>query len=593
MKNFQLVSDFTGYSAKKDITNVDPRFLIVGSQNVLVNDGEKISSRYGYTLDGSTNSALTPITAAYDWNTSTGVERNTRAYEGELEYRYVDSAGTVTWRRLANGFGTATKFRFAEWWSSAEGKDLLLMVNGTNSIRMWSGGIAVLLSSTANTLTKTGTTTWGEERFLIAGTRQVVINGTTYTYTGGEGTTTLTGVTPSPAAEPTLSIVHQALVTSAATPASGFSNDLIAVNKNQVYVGDDARRDVYVSKNSSYTDYTFTANRLPGEGALLTLDSATVGFKVQEDAMYITAGKNDWYQVTFALSSDNTKEAMSILKLKSGTRGAAQSQELIGAIKNSIIFVSNEPTLDTLGRVEQINTPQSRPLSDPIKDDFQDYDFTNGDVKYFRNQTFIAVPVEGKVLIYDHENGYWQPPQIMGIRRFAIIGGELYGHSSSTPETYKIFDPAALTDNGNPINSVAVFAYRNFGKRAWKKRFDEYYNEGYLMGNTVLSVTYNYDFGGFSGVKNKDIDGSNTAILFNVSPDGSFGQNPLGHSPLGGVPEEVSDLTKFRDIHTFSKVAFYEYSVTYSSNEEGFFWQLLAQGPNTLSSTTDSVPIKT
>jgi len=53
-------------------------------------------------------------------------------------------------------------------------------------------------SSTAVTITKQGAPTWAAAGFDTAG--QVVIDAITYTYTGGSGTTTLTGVTPDPTA---------------------------------------------------------------------------------------------------------------------------------------------------------------------------------------------------------------------------------------------------------------------------------------------------------------------------------------------------------------------------------------------------------
>jgi len=595
MSKFSLVQNFLGYQNKKDVSNTDPRYLIVGSHDVLVNDGEKISSRDGYTIDGQENPALTPIQSSYDWNTSTGVERNLRAYEGELEYRYVDSTGTVTWRRLVNGWGTSVNFRYAEWWSTAEAKDLLLIVNGDPNIYMWSGAVTTFASATANTITKQGTSTWAEDRFLVAGTRTVIIDGITYTYTGGEGTTTLTGVTPDPTTggHSVGDIIHQGLRTTANTPSASVDNDVIIVHKNQLYLADSTRRDLYVSTTTDYTDFTTIASpRIPGNAALLTLDSAVVGLAVQEDAVYVTAGKNDWYQINFTLSSDNLKEAITVQKLKSGTQQAAQSQEMIGNIKNSIIFISNEPTLDTLGRIENIITPQSVPISDPIKIDFDGYDFTNAHVKYFRNQTFVALPAESLVLIYDHESGYWQPPQTLPIRRLAIIGGEIYGHCSAVPETYKLFDPTVQTDNGNPINHVAVFAYRNFGKRYQKKNFNEYYTEGYIGGSTIITATYKYDFGGFSNILSKNIDASDTGIIFSTTTDGSLGKVPLGHSPLGSITDSVSGLPKFRIIHSLAKTAFYEYTVEYSTDEEGYQWQILAQGANAAESTSDAIEIK-
>lgn len=596
MTNFKLVENFLGYQTKKDVTNVDARYLVAGSQNVLVNDGEKIVTRKGYSLDGDASAVLTPIESSYDWDTSTNVTRNLRAFDDELQYRYVASDGTVTWRKLADGF-TSALFQFDSWWNTTEKKDVLLFVNGSPNVYSWYGGITTLASSTVNTLTKEGSTTWAQERFLTAGTRQVVIDGITYTYTGGENTTTLTGVTPDPTAgaHAVGAVVHQAIATDANTVGSGFDISLVKVLKNQAYFGDLENRDVYISKNTDFTDFAFSNPRVPGEGMLLTLDSVPTGFEIQEDAMYISGGKNDWYQVVFTLSADNTSEAITIEKLKSGSQQAAQSQNLIAKIKNSVIFISNEPTLDTLGRIENVDTPQSVPLSDPIENTFTNYDFTGGQIKYHKNVVYIALPIEGIVLMYDLQNQYWQPPQTLPVSCFSVIDGNLYGHSSSVAETYKLFDSETRSDNANPINFIAKFAYRNMGERDKRKRFDEYYHEGYITLNSEINVTYLFDYQGSATTFDKTIDPDETNILFGSSPDVSLGTAPLGSQPLGTSLDETDPLTKFRTIHTLDKqgTSHFEYQVEYSSNEEDYEWHILAQGPNSLLSTSAKVDIKT
>lgn len=595
MKDFSLIKEYLGYQSKKDITNADPRYLAQGSQNVLINDGEKVSSRDGISLDGAAGTAGLSIIGSYDWNTSTGVERNLRCRADKIQYRYV-SGGVTTWVDLATGFA-ATKWGFGEWWSATELLDFLLIVNGDSSIRMWSGAITTVASVTAATITKQGTNTWALDRFLKNGVRQVIINSITYTYTGGEGTLVLTGVTP----DPTLGsitagmVAVQALFTTASSPGATYQNDMLVVHKNQAYIASATQRTVYVSKNSSYTDFTFTAlGRLPGEGAFMTFDGAISGLTTQEDAVYISAGKDNWFQTQFTVSSDNTKENLTFIKLKSGPQQAAKNHSLIWKIKNSVVYVSNEPTFDTLGRVENISTPQSKPISDPIKYEFISYDFTNGHGVYWRNQSVIALPAESLLLIYDHENGYWQPPQTIQVNRLAIIGGELYGHASALDETYRLFDPEVQSDLGNPISSIASFTYNNYGNRTWQKRFDEYFWEGLATLATQLYAGYKYDFGGSTQfIEDKLIDLSEPRIQFFTATDGSLGKFSLGKNPIGSVTDSVSNLPKFRTIHTMNKAAFYEMSVYLYSSEVGFKWQILAHGPNAMLSTADNVTIKT
>jgi hypothetical protein len=594
MIKYQVIDKFLGYQNKKDITNCDPRMMIKGSQNVMVVDSDQVAIREGYTLDGDASVALTPVISSYDWNTSTGVERNFRSYEssdlGVLQVRYVDDDDVVTYKTIKSDFARG-ELNFAEWWSSAEAKDLLLIVDGSASVFMWSGGMTTYASATTNTLTKEGTSTWAEDRFLVAGTRQVTIGATTYTYTGGEGTTTLTGVTPDPTAggHTAGDFVFQTIRASASTPAAGLNNDLIFTLNNYVYR---TRRDVNVSKNTDYTSFTFSSPRLPGEGALLTMDSPISGFIDQEKALYIAGSADDWYQTVFTLSSDLTKERLDIEKLKSGPGQGAFAQESIGKIKNSVLYFNNEKAIDTLGRIEQINTPQALPISDPIKLELIGYDTTIAPhIKYYRNQTFVLFPSESKMLIYDHNRGFWQPPQIIPGRRLAIIDGELYVHSNAVLETYKLFD--GYNDNNNPIDARAVFAYRNYGSRTQQKSMDEWYTEGYISANATLTLTHNYDYGGFTSVRSYEISGStNPDLLFSPVDDVSLGKNPLGSEPLGSTVTEPEELSKFRVINAFRKEDFYEVNYMYSSNDVDYQWKLLAAGGNARMSTAQSVSIK-
>lgn len=583
------MSEFKGYKNKRDITNLEPGVLVSGSQNVISQDGDTVGPRLGYTIYGAANPALTPIISSYEWKNYLGNEWPIRTFSTKVQFAY-----SGTWYDLLTGISTAdTKFQFAEFWDTTEVQDVLLMVNGESNVKEWSGGVTTFASATVNTITKEGTTTWAESGFYTASTRSVIINGTTYAYTGGEGTTTLTGVTPDPtlAGHAVGSVVYQAVRTTANSAITSLpatqTNDLIGVLNNQVYYGSLTRRDIYVSKQNNYKDCSFSSPRVPGEGSLLTLDATTVAFAPQEEFMYVTSGQDYWYQIVNQLSADLTKETLVVKRLKSETKGAAKSQYAIGYIKNSIVFVSNEPTLDTLGRVEQIATPQSVPLSDPIKTDFDSYDLSNLHVKYFKNNIYIALPAENKLLIYNLSKRFWEAPQVLPVRRLAIIGGELYFHSNAVPETYKLFD--GTSDNGKAMEAIAKFSYQNYGDRAWQKRFDEWYTEGYISANTTLTRRLYYDYEGFGQIQSQDIEGDDNSIILTTS-SGSLGKLSLGKGNLGGGGS--NDFPKFRVIHTMINSDFYEVQVEYSSNDIDQRWSLISFGPDVRESSADNVAIK-
>jgi len=596
---YSIESDFKkGYWNKPDQTNIPPGILVEGSQNVLINEGERVSIRKGYTLDGQEGTGVVAdaIGSSFDWIRHLGDERNLRAYDDELEYRYVAADGTVSWRRLANSF-TSDAFNFAVYWDNSELIERLLMVNGTSNIFDWSGGVTTVASVTANTITVAGTSTWAQLGFYTTGTRAVTINGVSYAYTGGDGTTTLTGVTPDPLAGGVVAgdIAHQTLRTTAnsamtSIPAA-LANAVIEVLNNQVYVGSLTNNQVYVSKQNSFTDYSFSTPRLPGEGALLTLDAPPVGFVAQEEFMYISSGQDFWFKIGYQLSSDNTKEAVNIQRLKTTVQQGAQSQALISKVKNNVFFVSFEPTLDTLGRVELVQTPQTENISDLIEKDFNSYDFTGGSSKYYRNFMYIAVPAEGLVRMFNQSVGRWEAPQILPISRFAIIGGELYGHSSQTNETYKLF--SGYNDNGNPIAAVARFSYMNGGKRANKKHMTEWYSEGYISTNTTLTLTIRREYKGAQGIASLPIDGSDSSIIFDLTSDGSLGKKSLGKRSLAGrgATDDESLPPKFRQVNGLTGEDFWEMQPEYSSNDVDQRWEILAFGSDMTGSTAKNSEI--
>lgn len=587
MKKFKLVDRFSGYSNKKDATNIGSTFMIAGSKNVFINDGEKVAVRPGFTLFGAENATLEPIESGHVFRTSRGLEIPMRSYDDNLEY-YYDGA----WRLLSSGWSSvAFSFTPEAWWDNTEKAGLQIFVNGTPNLYAWNGAIAEIDSTTANTITKTGTTTWAEEGFFVSGNKTVVINGTEYAYTGGESTTTLTGVTPDPTGEADGSIVIQKVITTANQPSATLDNDIVTILNNQIYVAATDQHLVWVSKALDYKDFTGSTPREVGDGEVLTLEGPITAMYAQEKDVYVSAGNDLWYQTVFTSAADLLSETLTIDRLKTGPQQAALSQSSTGKIKNDILFLSKEPTLDTLGRIIDTEKPQSIPISDEIKTLMDSLDITqNPHMIYYKYKSYITFPSSSIVLVYDWEHKFWNPPWTMGISKFFIYNDELYGHSSRVTETYKLLD--GKSDNDQPIEAVAKFAYRNYGNRTQQKEFDEYYIEGYISGNTIIDMEFLSDYEGATGVTKKSIDATDQTILFQPSQDVSLGKASLGKEPLGSSVLSLEDKIKFRVIKTVAKQDFYEHSVIFSSNETDSEWELLAHGPNATYSTVDNIHIK-
>ncbi len=576
-RNFQytLENSFISYRSKPDKTNAPRRTLVSPSQNVLINDGEKVITRAGYSLDGVANASITPIESGFTWNTSRGTERVLRGYDDELEVRFVDVDSNVTYERIASGWSDVD-FSFATWWDTGENLEVLLFVVGDDNIYEWSGGTAELSSANANTITKKGTPTWAQAGFYTTGNKIVIINGTEYTYTGGETTTTLTGVTPNPSAEAAGSPMIQKIVTNANQPAANVVNDQIAVLNNQLYVIDETSNEVSISANDDYTDFTFSSPRVPGEGELLVLDAPGRAAIPLDQDMLIADISDSWYRTSFEQITVSTtlQETLSVKKLRTGKGKGLKGRDLVANIGNAIAFISNDNTLEAIERAEQLELITTTNLSDPIKPDFDAEDFTNGHVFSHKNRIYIASPVNSKTYILEFRQTdeglkrFWQPPQILPIRRFVTVSDDIYGHSSAVPETYRLFD--GTSDNDKPFFMRAAFSYNSFGERALLKSLDEWFTEGYISSNAQLELKLNFELDGIAQQLSVTIVGGDSDILFESEVSIALGDAPLGDEPLGITDTLATQQPKFRHIFPFAPKDFFEIQAEVINEWSGF-----------------------
>lgn len=682
---YALTVDPLAYVAKPDVTNTDPRNLIRGSLNMLINDQDKVVTRFGYSVYGAEATFdAAPILGSFDWPTSTDAEYMLRSYidpdtpnSGTMEFVYAGS-----WIALVSGLSSGN-MEGTKWWDDQEKLDVALLCNGTPHVYEWSGGVATIASVTANTITKSGTDTWAQSRFYFAGNivaqttiafvnsnpdtitdsangfiiagfrpgqritvtgsasnngtftvravtagtltliatdsltaeaagaavtiraiRQVTVPGKgTFTYTGGEGTTTLTGVTPDPSAAGVVAgdIGHQEPRTHVNVVSDSFNINDIDALYNQVYYLSVVRQDVFISDNQNIFDFVPSSPRLPGEGEVITLDGSGRCLESQEKVMYIGSGQDDVFEVEFILSADLINETIRPTKLQTSRLQGPLGPGAMGKAKNYIVYSSNEPVFNLLGRIENITTPQSEPISDSIKRDFNRYDLTSFPIHtgFWRDSSYIAIPAEGVVILYNWDRENWQPPQLIPVSRFSVYQGWLYGHSSISNETYKLFDPNTNTDRfidddniGNNILFRARFAYNSFTNKTYgrmnPKNFTSYFTEGYISANTVITMRHWFDYKGASGVQEYLIDGSDECILFkSVDDDNSLGKHALGKQPLGSIffeddaDQETLGIYKFRQIDT-SNVDddFFELLVEYESESEAAYFEILAHGPD-------------
>lgn len=606
MKNFSLAEETLGYVTSPDKTNTDKRFLVAGSQNVLIDYQKKYKTRAGYLRLGPENTALTENRNAWTWNTSTGSELPQKFYDDELEVYLttVDGVQIDAWTRVAQGWSTTNKLRAATWFDATENIDLQIMVQGDANLYEWNGAITVVDSVTVNTITKKGTTTWAQNRAYTSRNKifTCVRTSTDYTYTGGESTTTLTGVASTVGLLPG-DILVQKIVTNSNKPLSGYTNDIIYDFENQICIGSYSNEEVYISKNTSFTDFAFSSPRAAGEGALLTLTDPTRAIKSLGSLLLIFSGLSTIFKVEFeqlAVGSTLT-ETIKVKKLDVGVNQGALNQECVIAIGNMLAYLTNEVAVRTIESPDDLTGINPKTLSNPIKPDFDaenwDPDATYG--TWYKNILIFTAGATSRMYMLNYVQDadgdlkrFWNPPQILPVGPMSIInsgdGPMLHGHSNSVPESYLLFygQSDGQYDNMNvadklPINAIAACAYNSFGNRAWQKNFDEYFIEGEATFNTNdLLLTINYDFSGATQQLERTIDGSDLSILEGVIDFNSLAQQSLGINPLGGLLNPPSDTRKFRVVFEIAKEDFYQIQAIFSTNDVDRYWAITAHGPN-------------
>lgn len=437
-----------------------------------------------------------------------------------------------------------------------------------------------------------GSPTWATSRFLTTGTRKITYLGVDYIYTGGETTDTLTGLTAFPAVtlgDP----VWQTPITLAnpgAIPAS-FKQDLIGVQLNQLILASTKSQDVYISSTLDYTNFTLTSPRAPADPAHVTMDNyATCIVPIDNlgqttSSLMFGGGTSEFFQLSYQTSQDNISELVRMVKLKTAFGSGLISKNAICPIKDATVYISREPAMDTLANV-QAQDARDVPISDPIKDDFDGYDFTDAHAVYWKRAVYVALPAEGIVLIFDLMRHLWQPPQTMPISRFSIINDLLYGHSSVTNETYQLF--VGTNDNGVFIPQRARFAYNNGGRRDRLKNMDSYWTDGYITENGDLQMKMNLGFAGSVAKKVMHILGSDNAVTLPQSGS-PMGSEPMGSVPLGGANldepnglegENGATLLRFWQDDTMDQYDYTEFYVEYDMDTLDGQFAIVSHGCN-------------
>lgn len=456
--------------------------------------------------------------------------------------------------------------------------------------------------------------------FTLSTSRGVTIDGNNFYYTGGETTGTLTGLilNPTGIVNPG-DLAIQTVRWNRPVFLATTEIDLIEQYQNYVFYGSNSSQTVNMSESNDFTQDIQNSPRIPGDGAQFNLTAAPTAFAPTEGNMWISCGKDDWFEIVFTQTTTSqtagdltvsvVTETVTTTKLKTSPGEAAVGQGAVFRVRDGVSFLSFEKAIEQLLQLQVVPRPTAAPISDDIKDDLDSYDVTGAQGVYFERNLWITLPAEGLVIIFNYQYGFWHPPQQGFFTRLAVIeinGVEkMCGHSGAVNETYILdffdgldgnrrdgFNPASQSsDNGAPINHVAAFGYQNYGMRFWQKGFSRLAAELILGLSTTVTDEIVYDYQGARGIRIFNISSSDPLLTFGQSSSAAIGQNPIGYFPIGNYLGDGSNTVKTKVIWTTPFNNFFETQRIFSSSSIDDYAEILGYGANVQKSDNEPVAI--
>lgn len=596
-ENIEVISQFGGYFSSYDKTKIAKNVLVEGSKNVYKKINGNIGVRDGLKRRGTANGTLSPVSSEYVYRASWGDTYMLWVTNGKLQVEVETATDTFTWFDLLTT--TATRWVFDNWWDNTLKKNKVIAVNGTDNLYSWAGGVTTIASTTASTITKTGTATWIQDHFEGT-TGNVIINGTTYAYTGGTGTTTLTGVSPDPTGEANGSYVLSPIVVTANKPATGFPSDFIKVVNNRAFIGSYTSQLIYISSSTDYTNFTIPSPIIPGSPNILTLDGVGKGIGVRQGNAHVSFGNDGWVEVTFPTYTDASgvllEQITPILKPVQ-TLGAALAHEFIANNGDNFFYLAQDQQLRYFGGANTSFTTVYPCLSQEIFTELEGEDFDGGGIKIVADRTYLTAPNTGNVWVYQTRQSLspegvvvaeriWYSPFVWNATRIDEINGRDIVFSNSNPQVYygwktmQWYDDSP-SDEPLPYTCIAAFPYISAGtNRQIVQNLKNLYSEGYIGTGTPLYALINYDYLGSVAQLTASVNTIERPATFYQLEIPSLGGSSLGNTPIGDVinGEEGGTYPKFRSINQFSPQNCFEYQKIYFSDEANARWEILATG---------------
>lgn len=339
-----------------------------------------------------------------------------------------------------------------------------------------------------------------------------------------------------------------------------------------------------VTNRAAWGNFYFDLPRIPGEGYIFSLPANFWSMEVQESDLYVSDQYGSWSYINTQIAADLQSETISFTPLKQVSASKPIYPYMVGHMENYIVFVTENKTLDFIGRQAFLELPQMDYLSQDVEKDFALCDFQKGSIEYLSKRLYITSPKQSLMLVYDNQakNKYWQPPQEYAENGIlSIVNNTLISHSNLRDQTFNLF--TGKSDNGGAFTVVIRTAYLSFGERWRLKNSNKSFLEGYMGGLPPLVFKAIQGINGCAGIFSHE-----------VSPVYCLGADraPLGEGSLGSHPngsdEAGNDLNHFNEIYTkYAPILQYFFiAFQLECSTKNHTYEVLSMGVNAIESNT-------
>lgn len=587
-----------GYETRYDPTQTRGVFPV--GQNVTFQGTDNPTPRGGYEVIGTEASNATPVKRAWVFETREGLKYELKM-AGTTLVHWLEGTSTE-YETLLTGLTADTEWGYANISETGALYASTYFSNGTDGFYEWNGSRATVSGVTTNTIS-IASGTWTNLGFYTSGTREVLIDGVAYAYTGGEGTTTLTGVTPDPSANGVAAGDIAVQKPRAVSSMSSVQGSVVFAHDGRIHARLETKKSVWnYSKLDNPDDWTTGAT--DGDGgakevefggpitAFAKLNKTILCFKprIVKLLEFIQMGDRlDAPRYQTLVPSDD----------KSTSLGAV-NQKSTFATPQGVVFVTPDKRMMLLSGITQNDQPQYYVLSEPIQPIFdrgvhdeasgicvdnvvyyafkQDEFSTTNDIVVVGDLTKISLDPSGEPTPIRWDAPYigWNVSDWTAIESATDKRIEIRWHSSINSNTYRVIQ--SKTDNTSSFTTTLRLWNEHFDQPNKRKLVDAIFVEIRMSQISSIPFTVLYDEDGVTNQEEFTLDADSADNKFTKTTYNPFGASPFGSQQIGSnaVNEDMSRYRFFLELK--KNIRFFTISCQIGSDGEGENYELIRVG---------------